>query len=206
MGGVLCQPCGSPAFCLCCSSASALPCWWGGWVAPSFILDDGRLPLSLKQTTWTMHDPDGVSDGQPAPVTRQLHMEIREPSNAGVAAVRVGHTLRAGEAATDFDNLVTASTWSFEMNRKTGRVEEPADVQLVMGMPAVQVPVEGFWLKFPAGVVAEQAHEVFDPVLRASAPAHFVDKKELNGRELYRFRQEIPPTNVAQRYAARAPR
>lgn len=172
----------------------------GGWFAPSFLLVDARLPLSLGTTTLTVHDPDGVRDGQPAPVTHQLHMEIREPSGAGTAAVRVGDTLRAGTAPTDFDNLVAASTWSFEMNRKTGGVQDPAEVQLVMGLPTTQVPVEGFWMKFPTGVT-EQTYEVFDPVLRASVGAEFVDKEELAGRTLHRFRMEIPPTNVAQLYA-----
>lgn len=172
----------------------------GGWFAPSFLLFDARLPLSIGQTTWTLHDPDGLRDGQPAPVTRQLHMEIREPSDASTASVRVGDTLRAGDAGADFDNLVSASTWAFEMNRKTGRVKDPAQVQLVMGMPAVEVPVEGLWLSLGTGVT-EQTYEVFDPVLRGSAPAEFVGAEEVAGRTVHRFRQVIEPTNLAQRYA-----
>lgn len=172
----------------------------GGWLAPSFLLNDARLPLSIGESTWTLHDPDGMRDGEPAPVTRQLHMELQNPSDAGTAAVRVGDTLRAGTAPTDFENLVTASTWSFEMNRKTGRVEQPARVQLVMGMPAVEVPVEGLWLTLGTRVT-QQTYEVFDPVLRNSAPAEFVGAEEIAGRTVHRFKQVIPVTNLAQQFA-----
>ncbi|QYH20295.1 DUF3068 domain-containing protein [Corynebacterium aquatimens] len=108
--------------------------------------------------------------------------------------------MRAGTAETDFENLVSASTWAFQMDRRTGEVAEPADVQLVMAMPATQVPVEGHWLKFPANV-RQDTYDVFDPVLRGAAPAQFVGEEEIAGRTVYTFRQEIAPTNVAQRYA-----
>ncbi|QYH20296.1 DUF3068 domain-containing protein [Corynebacterium aquatimens] len=62
----------------------------GGLVAPRFLLGDGRLPLSINDVTWTISDPDGLRDGQPAPVVHQLHMEIRNPSDADTASVRVG--------------------------------------------------------------------------------------------------------------------
>ncbi|MCP1387893.1 DUF3068 domain-containing protein [Corynebacterium sp. TA-R-1] len=172
----------------------------GGLVAPRFLLGDGRLPLSLSESTWTITDPDGLRDGQPAPVTHQLHMEIRNPSDVETASVRIGDTLRAGTAGTDFDNLVTASTWAYELDRVTGEATGPADVQLVMAMPAAEIPVEGAWLKFPANV-EQRAYDVFDPVLRGAAPAQFVGEEEIAGRTVYTFRQEIPPTNIAQRYA-----
>lgn len=172
----------------------------GGLVAPRFLLGDGRLPLNLGDVTWTIEDPNGMRDGKAAPVTRQLHLEIRDPSDADVASVRVGDSIRAGEAGTDFDNLVTASTWAFAMDRVTGQANSPAQVQLIMGMPAAEVDIDGVWLKYPADV-RKETYDVFDTTLRGTAPAEFIGEEEIAGRTVYRFRQHIAPTNIAQRYA-----
>ena len=83
-----------------------------GLLAPSVLLSGNRLPLALGEATWTITDPNGTRDGEAAPVTRQLHMEIQEPSDGDSASVRVGDTLRAGESGSDFNDLLTASTWS----------------------------------------------------------------------------------------------
>jgi len=172
----------------------------GGLVAPRFLLGDGRLPLDLGEVTWTIEDPDGMRNGEPAPVIRQLHLEIRDPADADVASVRVGDSIRAGEAGSDFDNLVTASTWAFEMDRVTGEARGPAQAQLTMGMPPTEVDIDGVWLKFPADV-RKETYDVYDTTLRGTAPAEFVGEEEIAGRTVYRFRQEIAPTNIAQRYA-----
>jgi len=172
----------------------------GGLLAPRALLIDARFPLSLTNTTWTMADPDGVRDGRRAPVVRQLHMEVRNPSDGDTVNVRVGDSLRAGTSGADFDNLVSASTWAFAFDRVTGEVPQPASAQLVMAMPAAEVPVEGVWLKFPVDV-EQRSYDVFDPVLRGAAPAEFVGEDELEGRSVYRFRQRIAPTNLAQRFA-----
>lgn len=172
----------------------------GGLVAPAALLFDARLPLDLENTTWTISDPDGTREGKPAPVVRQLHLEVRNPSGEDTASVRVGDTLRAGAEDSDFDNLVSASTWAYRLDRVSGEAREPAQVQLVMAMPAVEVPVDGVWLKFPVDV-QRRDYDVFDPALRGSAPAQFVGSEEIDGREVYRFSQEIAPTNLAQRYA-----
>lgn len=172
----------------------------GGLAAPRFLLGDARLPLNLQHTTWTIADPGGVRDGKPAPVVRQLHMEIRNPSGADRVSVRVGDSLRAGDLGSDFDNLVSASTWAFSMDRVSGEVADPADVQLVMAMPATQVPIQGAWLKFPSDV-ERRDYDVFDPTLRTALPASFVGEETVAGRTVYVFRQEVGPTNVAKLYA-----
>ena len=107
---------------------------------------------------------------------------------------------RAGDAGTDFENLVGASTWTYALDRDTGEAQGPAKVQLVMAMPAVDVPMEGSWLKLPSPV-KQETYQVFDPVLRGAAPAEFVAEESVAGRAVLRFRQVIAPTNVAQRYA-----
>ena len=171
-----------------------------GLLAPNVLLSNERLPLGLGQATWTIEDPDGTRDGKPAPVTRQLHMEIMEPASDDVAAVRIGDTVRAGEAAGDFDNLLTATTWSYEIDRISGAAVAPAQAQVILGMPAAEVPVDGAWLKFPSPAPQSDV-DVFDPVLRGTAPARFVDTQEIGGRTVNRYQQTIAPTNIAQRYA-----
>lgn len=171
-----------------------------GLLAPHVLLSNERLPLALGQTTWTIEDPNGTRDGKPAPVTRQLHMEIMEPASTDAASVRIGDTLRAGEAAGDFDNLVTATTWSYEMDRVSGGAIGPAQAQIILSMPAAEVAVDGAWLKFPSPA-PEADVDVFDPVLRGTAPARFVDEHKFAGRTVNRYAQHIEPTNIAQRYA-----
>ena len=112
----------------------------------------------------------------------------------------MGDTLRAGESGSDFNDLLTASTWSYAVDRVTGAATGPAETQLVMGMPATQLPIDGAWLTFPAPATQDTV-EVFDPVLRGSAPAEFAGEEEIAGRTVYRYSQHIAPTNVAMRYA-----
>ena len=171
-----------------------------GLLAPNVLLSGNRLPLALGEATWTITDPNGTRDGEAAPVTRQLHMEIQEPSDSDTASVRVGDTLRAGESGSDFNDLITASTWSYAVDRVTGAATGPAETQLVMAMPATQLPIDGAWLTFPAPATQDTV-EVFDPVLRGSAPAEFAGEEEIAGRTVYRYAQHIAPTNVAMRYA-----
>lgn len=171
-----------------------------GLLAPNVLLSGNRLPLALGEATWTITDPNGTRDGEAAPVTRQLHMEIQEPSDSDTASVRVGDTLRAGESGSDFNDLLTASTWSFAVDRVTGAATGPAEALLVMGMPATQLPIDGAWLTFPAPATQDTV-EVFDPVLRGSAPAEFAGEEKIAGRTVYRYAQHIEPTNVAMRYA-----
>ena len=172
----------------------------GGLLAPRVLNSGAKLPLDLGAVTLTMADPDGTREGEPSPVVHQLHMEVQNPAGKDSASVRVGDTLRAGDAGTDFENLLGASTWTYALDRDTGEAQGPAKVQLVMAMPAVDVPVEGSWLKLPSPVKQETS-QVFDPVLRGAAPAEFVAEESVAGRAVLRFRQVIAPTNVAQRYA-----
>lgn len=180
-----------------------------GLVAPKFLNGDARFPLGLENTTWTIHDPDGKvgeenEDGQfvdsAVPLTRQLHMTVQNPANDEVAALRIGDSLLRGDKDSDFDNLVAASTWSLQMDRKTGGFVAPAKLSTVMAFPEIDVPIDGVWLKFPSNV-AQQEYQVFDPALRAAAPARFTGETEAYGRALYTFEQDIPATNVASLYA-----
>lgn len=180
-----------------------------GLVAPKFLNGDARFPLDLENTTWTLHDPDGTvgeekDDGEVAdatvPLTRQLHMTVQNPANDEVAALRIGDSLLRGDKDSDFENLLAASTWSLQMDRRSGEFVAPAKLSTVMALPDAEVPVDGVWLKFPSNVEPHDYH-VFDPTLRAAATARFTGETEQYGRTLYTFEQDIPATNVASQYA-----
>ena len=70
-----------------------------------------------------------------------------------------------------------------------------------MASPEEKVAVDGYWLKFPADV-EKTNYPVFDPTLRKAVDAVFEEETEIDGRTVYRYHQEIEPTNVAQLYAA----
>lgn len=172
----------------------------GALVAPRFLIGDGRLPLDLENTTWTIQDPEGSYQGEPKPVTRQLHMEMQNPSDDNTVSVRVGESLLAGQAANDFENLVSAQTWAFPMDRVTGAPVAPLQLTNVMILPATEVTETGPWLKLPADVKPE-SYDVFDSTLRGTVEAAYVGEGRIAGRDVYTFRQTIPPTNLAMRYA-----
>lgn len=174
-----------------------------GLVAPRFLNGDARFPLNLENTTWTLHDPEGVvgeEDGAvTVPVTHQLHMTVQNPASEHVVALRVGDSLLRADKETDLDNLVAASTWSLEIDRMSGQFEGPARLSSMMAFPETEVPVDGVWLKFPSNLEPE-AYQVFDPVLRETAPATFTGEQQQYGRTVYTFEQKVPATNLAAKF------
>ncbi len=179
-----------------------------GLIAPRFLNGDARFPLNLENTTWTLHDPeatvgeakdDGTAKDVTVPLTRQLHMTVQNPATDKTVALRVGDSLLRGDKESDFENLVTAATWSAEMDRKTGRFDAPARVNTVMALPEETVDIDGVWLKFPSDVQKE-SYPVFDPTLRAAVDAEFTGESQLAGRTVYTFTQTVPDTNVAELY------
>lgn len=174
-----------------------------GLVAPAFLNGDARFPLNLDKTTWTLKDPAAQVGEDTTAVTRQLHMTVQNPATDEVAALRIGDTVRREDKADDLENLISAATWSLEMDRKTGEFVAPAKLSTVMVMPEEVVPVEGVWLKFPSDV-QQQDYEVFEPTLRKAVPAVFTGEGEIGERKVYTFTQEVAPVNVATLYAAMA--
>lgn len=180
-----------------------------GLIVPSFMHGDGRMPLDLKQTTFTLVDDAAHSrlPGDPegrvveSPVTRQLHMDIQNPSSEKEVTLRVGSSLLRESEQSDLDRLISAEVWNFRLDRLTGETVTPLVLTDQLASPVSEVAIDGIWMKFPAQ--AEQtSYEVFDPTLRQTRPADFVEELEMDGRTVYRYRQEIEPTNVAQLYAA----
>lgn len=179
----------------------------GGLVAPRFLDADGRLPLGLEHTTYTLRDDAAttrlLADGRQlqSPVVKQLHLDIQEPASAEAASVRIGSTLMRESGQDESDRLIMASTWGYELDRLSGEAKTPANLTHTLGMPPQQVDVNGVWLKFPSNP-EQTTYEVFDETLRQARPATFVEAEEIDGREVYRYRQEIEPTNVAHLYAS----
>ncbi|MHA2788030.1 DUF3068 domain-containing protein [Corynebacterium sp. S7] len=171
-----------------------------GFAAPKFLLGDGRLPLNLENTTYTLHDENGTVEGQAQPVTRQLHMEIQNPSDEDMASLRVGETLFRGSEGDKLEDLITAQTWSWQVDRKSGDPLTPATVSSVMVMPAEEVDMGGPWLKIPVNSEADTI-DLFDPVLRGTAPAERVSNEKISGRRVDNYTQNIPATNLAREYA-----
>ncbi len=178
-----------------------------GLVAPRFLPEDARLPLGLEATTYTlvddaadtrlMTDPDGRV--VTAPVTHQLHMEIQNPSDADTATLRIGETYMRGSQQEELDRLISAEVWSYGIDRTTGAATTPATLTDQLASPVSEVDVDGVWLKFPSDA-QQTTYEVFDPQLRETRPAEFVEELEMNGRSVYRYRQEIGPTDLSTLY------
>lgn len=167
--------------------------------APAFLNGDARFPLDLEKTTWTLKDPQAKVGEDTTAVTRQLHMTVQNPATDKVVALRIGDTLRREDKGDDLENLISAATWSLEMDRKTGEFVKPAKLSTVMVMPEEVFPAEGVWLKFPSNV-QQQDYDVFEPTLRKAVSATFTGEDEIGGRTVYTFEQKVEPVNVATLY------
>lgn len=179
-----------------------------GIAAPAFLNFSPRLPLELKNTTWTLKDDsadskvvnkDGTSPYS-GPMTYQINASIQEPSDEDTATLRIGETRLRGDGQ-GIDDLSQAQVWTYPIDRLSGEAEAEASLSHTLASPEDQVAIDGYWLKFPAD--AEKTnYPVFDPTLRKAVDAVFEEETEVEGRTVYRYHQEIEPTNVAQLYAA----
>ncbi|CAB0536689.1 hypothetical protein CIP107514_00370 [Corynebacterium diphtheriae] len=178
-----------------------------GILAPRWVNTDARLPLDLSQTTFTLVDDHArtrlINDGRvlDAGVVRQWHMDILPPTDADTATVRIGVTDVRKSRQADVDRLIQASVWTYPLDRLSGKALAPATVSAQLGSPTESVPVDGAWLKFPSDA-QQTTYEVFDPTLRSTTPAVFSEEIDRGGRTIYRYNQEIKPTNVAEKYAS----
>ncbi|CAB0848603.1 hypothetical protein FRC0360_00405 [Corynebacterium diphtheriae] len=178
-----------------------------GILAPRWVNTDARLPLDLSQTTFTLVDDHArtrlINDGRvlDAGVVRQWHMDILPPTDADTATVRIGVTDVRKSRQADVDRLIQASVWTYPLDRLSGEALAPATVSAQLGSPTESVAVDGAWFKFPSDA-QQTTYEVFDPTLRSTTPAVFSEESDRGGRTIYRYSQEIKPTNVAEKYAS----
>lgn len=176
-------------------------------LAPRLVHNEAKMPLDLEQSTFTLRDDSArsrlLADGRmlDVPVERQTHMEILPPADGDIATLRVGVTDSRVNQQADLDRLISASVWSLTIDRTTGEVTGSASVTDQLASQPREVPVNGYWLKFPADA-QQTTYDAFDVTLRDVVPAVFEESYERGGREIYVYRQNIEPTNVAQKYAS----
>lgn len=177
-----------------------------GIAAPKFLSFEPRMPLDLQHTTWTLHDDsaksqvvtgEGTSPYE-GPMTYQLNMDIQDPSDEEQATLRIGESAMRGDSGK-VEDLSMARVWSYPMDRLSGDALGDASLTHTLGSPTAQVTVDGVWLKFPAAT-EQTTYPVFDPYLRKAADAVFEEEMEIEGRTVYRFHQEVEPTNLATLY------
>lgn len=174
-------------------------------VAPRFITTDARLPLNVDTDTLTLtlSDPSArvLDNGQVSEVgvTKQIHQTIQEPTDINSVTIRVGLTVMRDGLQSDLERLREATVWTYRMNRLTGEFESPLTVSYQLAAPTNDVVAEGGWLKFPLDA-QKTTYQIFDPTLRETRPAEFVEELTMSGRTVYHYRQVLEPTNVAELY------
>ncbi|MFD5868422.1 DUF3068 domain-containing protein [Corynebacterium sp. NPDC060344] len=184
-----------------------------GAFLPRLVSDDPKIPLDLPDTTYALRAEDGVSskllpDGTredaTGPIRRQFHGELIEPADEKRVSVRLGTSttreLPPEVMGTDpILELVDAAVWTFTVDRLSGEFLAPAQLTDQMAGVPVEVPAEGYWVKFPAGAEAV-TYPVFDDFLRRTVPAEYQGTADIGGNEVLRYRQTIAPTNLASLY------
>ncbi|MDY6049089.1 MAG: porin PorA family protein [Corynebacterium sp.] len=132
---------------------------------------------------------------EPAPVERAFHVEYTDPKNNETATVRVGASVGRTDRESDLAGLLTAEVYSYVLNRTTAEVEASAapTVAEQLATPPRSVDMVGsLWWAFPPAATGE-VYPVWDPVLRSPIEAHRTSAET--------FVQEIPATNVAEKYS-----
>lgn len=177
-----------------------------GLLAPFFLHFDGRMPLDLRNTTYTLTDEKAktriVQQDKvvTAPVTRQYHAQFMDPVDTNSVTARIGVTMMRDSNQSDLDRLIDATVWSYRLDRYTGMALTDATMSDQPASSSKQVPIDALWVKFPVNA-GQQSYQVFDVTLRKAIPANFQEELTIDGRKIYRYRQEIEPTNVAMSYA-----
>ena len=183
-----------------------------GAIAPRFLNIDGRIPLDLQSSSWTMVDGEGFAkvptgegeEDYQGPMALRYHLNLQDPADRDTVTAGIGRSLMKGAdgegEGADVNNLIKASVWNFPMDRLTGQADGPAQLNNSIAAPNTEVEMGGYWLKFPSQA-KKTTYPVFDPTLRAARDAVFEEELEMEGRKVYHYRQEIPPENVAQLYA-----
>ncbi|WJZ01624.1 DUF3068 domain-containing protein [Corynebacterium freiburgense] len=169
-----------------------------GLGAPRWLAPDGRLPLDFPATTLTLRDakatvPHPEEEGAlETAVTKQIHVELMEPSDDTSVTVRVGTTTLRENKKPDVERLIGAEVWSYRMDRDSGEAIGDAAVAFSPAEPVTNVPLEGVWVKFPTS----EEVKVFDATLRKAFPAQKTESVDVFGREADVFVQKVPATKV----------
>lgn len=180
-----------------------------GVALPALVPPERPVPLELSDSQLTLHDDDAVvgasyldgggEDGaatQNAPVTKTYAVSLGEPADDDAAAATVGYT-SVRDDLEGTASLLDAEVWSYRVDRMSGVSLGDAKVADTPATPAGQSTVEGQWLAFPRDTEQEE-YPVFDNLLRREIPARFVQTEEVDGTEVYVFRQDYDAEPVRQ--------
>ncbi|MGP9722543.1 DUF3068 domain-containing protein [Corynebacterium sp. AOP40-9SA-29] len=176
-----------------------------GIALPVLVPPERPVPLELSESQLTLHDDEarvGTSylgngdEAVTAPVTKTYAVSLGEPADDDAAAATVGVTAVRDDMEGG-DALLDAEVWSYRVDRMTGASLGDAKVADTPGTPAVASEVTGQWLAFPRNTEQEE-YPVFDNLLRREVPAQFVQTEDVDGSEVYVFRQDFDAEPVRQ--------
>lgn len=165
-----------------------------------------KIPLSIDAATVStgtavLLDAAALAKGKlvvdsNVPITVQQRVTAEDPSGSDVvtlqSAVQMVRDDRVGSAG-----IVNASIDRSTVDRISAiPVEEPiGSIQTVMDKPAEVVAHEGLQFKFPFDT-QKRTYPYFDSTLRDSYDANFIAEGEIEGVDVYNFRQEIAPVEI----------
>lgn len=182
-----------------------------GVALPLLVPPERPVPLELSESQLTLHDDEarvgpsylsgeGDDDGAPepdtAPVTKTYAVSLGEPADGDSASATVGVTSVRDDVDGDA-GLLDAEVWTYRVDRTTGASLGDAKVADTPATPAVSTEVNGQWLAFPRKT-AQQEYPVFDNLLRRDVPARFVQTEDVDGTEVYVFRQDFDAEPVRE--------
>ncbi len=166
-----------------------------------------KIPLSIEAETVStgtaeLLDAAALVKGkllieQGVPITVNQRVTVEEPADAQIATLQSGVQMtrddRKGSAA-----IVNASVGLSTVDRRTGlAVEDPiGSIQSELGKAADPVAYSGLQFKFPFDT-QKHSYPYFDTTLRASHDVDYVGEDELEGLPVYKFHQEIEPTEIS---------
>lgn len=179
-----------------------------GLALPALVPPERPAPLSLSESQLSVRDDEAVvgeaylpEEDAPvtAPVTKTFAVQLGEPADADSASTTVGVTSVRDDVADGVgeDALLDAEVWTYRIDRSTGAPLGDAKVADTPGSPAVDSEVTGQWLAFPRNTDQDE-YPVFDNLLRRDVAAQFVQTEEIDGTEVYVFRQDFDAEPVRQ--------
>ena len=174
------------------------------YAAPRIV----KIPASVASTTIAtgtaavLVDIDAaIAKGHPiidrnVPITVSQRVTSEEPTSSEVVTLQSARIVhrddRTGEAGT-----VSATVERSSIDRTSSMpVAEPVGtIQRDPSKPPDAVVHDGLQFKFPFAV-EQKSYPYFDADVRKSAAIDFVEETTLDGIRVYRFNQDIPPTDT----------
>ncbi|WP_291473148.1 DUF3068 domain-containing protein [Corynebacterium sp.] len=184
-----------------------------GLILPRLVDADRPVPLDLGDTQLTVSDPEATigkaylataGENDPdvitGPVSRNVAVTLGDPADDNEAAATVGVTTMRDDMAESLGDqvgLLDAEVWTMRVDRFSGAATGDVKVADTLGTPAGEATVDGQWLKFPHHT-EQSEYPFFDTLLRRALPASFDRAEEIDGHEVYVFRQEMDAEPVME--------